>query len=555
MKKIIFSTLIALLLAFVGCQNEELVNDNNTDHGNGKKVTLTAHIQGSADSRVALTPATDENSKPIVKVAWNESGETFKVYGYDMEESDYSGTPTWFTQIEDTNQFEGTLPESDNGTYLAVYGDKLEGATNLIQYNFSTQGGTLDELCFNIGNEILRFPNVLMKAEFSNTNPSITFQHLTAILKPTFKVGGVDIDKTIAEIVMGNVGDPHTDIQGIGSITILPITKILAGIENPLLDDHIYIHLPMVYIDVASEPGKYPASYTFPFTVTDKYGKYYGGTLTIPSGMSIEAGKFYTADIALTEVCPLPTGLSFQSALLSALEVEDGVTAIKFVANSQEMNEAVAFSGNNMPANAKCMIKETEGIKTLEIHTNTASFVFNTDCRGMFSGYGGSNAGAVVLNKLGSQIKTINFNNSINTSNTTSMREMFYYCKNLQSLDLSSFNTSNVTTMYQMFYNCDALATVNLSSFNTGIVTKMKDMFAYCKNLQTLDLTGFSFTASGLTVESMFQSTGETSGATTPIAIKVTQEGYGFLTAAGNTSITSSYAKYVQPDGSDWPTN
>ena len=80
-------------------------------------------------------------------------------------------------------------------------------------------------------------------------------------------------------------------------------------------------------------------------------------------------------------------------------------------------------------------------------------------------------------------------------------------------------------------------------------------MFAYCKNLQTLDLTGFSFTASGLTVESMFQSTGETSGATTPIAIKVTQEGYGFLTAAGNTSITSSYAKYVQPDGSDWPTN
>ena len=542
--------MIVSLLALVGCQNEELVKDNSTDNGNGKKVTLTATIAGATNSRVALNEVNEYDEEyrkevPTIQVNWEESGEKFKVYGVNAN-GNLNGL-TWFEQIEGTNQFEGILPASDNGTYLAVYGDKLEGA-NPIQYDFSTQGGTLDELCFNIGNEILHFPNALMKAEFSNTNPSITFQHLTAILKPTFKVGGVDIDNTIAEIVMKNVDDPKTTILGIGSITILPITKILEGNNNPLLDDHIYIHLP---IDVASEPGKYPASYNFPFTVKDEDGKYYSGTLTIPSGMSIEAGKFYTADIALTEVCPLPEGSLFQSALLSALEVEDGVTAIRFVANSQEMNGAFAFSGNNMPANAKYMIKETGGIKTLEIHTNTTSFVFNTDCRGMFSGHGGLNAGAVVLNKLGSQIKTINFNNSINTSNTTSMREMFYYCKNLQSLDLSSFNTSNVTTMYQMFYNCDALATVNLSSFNTGIVTNMKYMFAYCKNLQSLDLTGFSFTASGLTVECMFESTGETSGATTPIAIKVMPDGYGFLTDAGNTSISSSYAKYVQSNGSD----
>ena len=58
MKKIIFSTLIALLLAFVGCQNEELVNE--TTNTGGEKVILTANIQGSADSRVALTPATDD---------------------------------------------------------------------------------------------------------------------------------------------------------------------------------------------------------------------------------------------------------------------------------------------------------------------------------------------------------------------------------------------------------------------------------------------------------------------------------------------------------------
>lgn len=41
MKNIIFSTMMACLLVFVGCQNEELVNDNSIDNG-GEKVILTA---------------------------------------------------------------------------------------------------------------------------------------------------------------------------------------------------------------------------------------------------------------------------------------------------------------------------------------------------------------------------------------------------------------------------------------------------------------------------------------------------------------------------------
>ena len=117
MKKIIFSTMIASLLAFVGCQNEELVNDNNTDNS-GKKVILTANIQGAADSRVALTPDTDENENPIVKVDWrtfdSTNPETFAVY--DLYERN---SPTTFTQLSG-NVFEGTLPESTNG-YCAYY--------------------------------------------------------------------------------------------------------------------------------------------------------------------------------------------------------------------------------------------------------------------------------------------------------------------------------------------------------------------------------------------------------------------------------------------------
>ena len=39
---------------------------------------------------------------------------------------------------------------------------------------------------------------------------------------------------------------------------------------------------------------------------------------------------------------------------------------------------------------------------------------------------------------------------------------MFYNCRNLTSLDLSSFDTSAVTYMYNMFYNCSALTSLIL---------------------------------------------------------------------------------------------
>ena len=43
MKKFLFYTIMASLLALTGCQKEELVNDNNTP-GSGEKVILTANI-------------------------------------------------------------------------------------------------------------------------------------------------------------------------------------------------------------------------------------------------------------------------------------------------------------------------------------------------------------------------------------------------------------------------------------------------------------------------------------------------------------------------------
>ncbi len=66
------------------------------------------------------------------------------------------------------------------------------------------------------------------------------------------------------------------------------------------------------------------------------------------------------------------------------------------------------------------------------------------------------------------------------------MEDMFYSCKSLASLDVSSFNTGNVTTMGQMFYECSNIQLLDLTSFDTKSVQTADKMFAYCSKLATI---------------------------------------------------------------------
>lgn len=253
MKRFFIYTLICSLTALMGCdKNDEVMNDLATT--NGKKVTVTANIQGDAATRVTLTPDTDESENPIVKVDWNESDETFNAYADGAAES------IIFTQIDGTNRFEGTL----NGTapYTLYYGAK--------DYDLSAQNGTLNEAY------------VLMQATTDFSTTTIDFAHKTAILKPTFEVGNAALaTNTITKIVMEGIKKPSAETES-GSITITPST-----LEN------IYIFLPAF--------ESYTAGHTFTFNVTAG-GQDYKATLTIPNGKNIEAGKFYTAAITIAAI-------------------------------------------------------------------------------------------------------------------------------------------------------------------------------------------------------------------------------------------------------------
>lgn len=101
------------------------------------------------------------------------------------------------------------------------------------------------------------------------------------------------------------------------------------------------------------------------------------------------------------------------------------------------------------------------------------------------------------------QLTTITGLENLNTSEVTNMMQMFSYCKQLTSLDLSTLNTEKVQTMYGMFMGCENLTSLNLSNFNTAAVFNMSQMFTLCTRLSTLDISSFN-TANVTLITNMF---------------------------------------------------
>lgn len=90
-----------------------------------------------------------------------------------------------------------------------------------------------------------------------------------------------------------------------------------------------------------------------------------------------------------------------------------------------------------------------------------------------------------------SYIKTITFNDDLDTSNVTDMSSMFNACYDLTVIDFNNFNTSNVKNMESMFEMCTSIKDIYIGNFDTSNVTNMGMMFYNCKGFTSLDLTNF----------------------------------------------------------------
>lgn len=141
-------------------------------------------------------------------------------------------------------------------------------------------------------------------------------------------------------------------------------------------------------------------------------------------------------------------------------------------------------------------VSPTDRLQARVDETNDASYLFYR--------YGGTNPNIVkgldtsnvtsMVQMFSNCSKLINLDMStLDTSNVTSMSEMFYNCINLTNLDLSNFNTSNVTGMTGMFSSCYNLTNITFgNNFNTSNIKIMYNMFGSCKKLTSLDLSNFN---------------------------------------------------------------
>ena len=96
--------------------------------------------------------------------------------------------------------------------------------------------------------------------------------------------------------------------------------------------------------------------------------------------------------------------------------------------------------------------------------------------------------------------------NTVDVSNTTNMKFLFYDCSKLTSLDLSNWNISNVTDMSDMFANCSSLTSLDLSGWNTSNVTIMSTMFENDSHLTTVYVGDNWSTENVSSSDSMFSS-------------------------------------------------
>ena len=92
-------------------------------------------------------------------------------------------------------------------------------------------------------------------------------------------------------------------------------------------------------------------------------------------------------------------------------------------------------------------------------------------------------------------VKTINFNNLLNSCYSTTFYWLFCRDFELQSIDLSGFDTSRINHISAMFEQCKKLVSVDLSNLNTSRVRDFSYLFSTCLKLTSVDLSGFDFSS------------------------------------------------------------
>ena len=94
-----------------------------------------------------------------------------------------------------------------------------------------------------------------------------------------------------------------------------------------------------------------------------------------------------------------------------------------------------------------------------------------------------------------SDLISISFNESFDTSHVLSMQQLFYECLSLEFVNVSSFNTSLAGDYYGIFFGCPKLTSLDLSNFKGTYAFSPNGMFYESNNLKYIDLSSFTISS------------------------------------------------------------
>lgn len=96
----------------------------------------------------------------------------------------------------------------------------------------------------------------------------------------------------------------------------------------------------------------------------------------------------------------------------------------------------------------------------------------------------------------------------LDTASVNNMRDMFYGCVALRSVNVSHFNTRSVRDMYRMFYWLEIPTSLDLTSFDTSNVKDMRHIFGACENLVSISVSDKWVISDGCDTTNMFTGCG-----------------------------------------------
>ncbi|MDF7683822.1 BspA family leucine-rich repeat surface protein [Lactobacillus sp. ESL0679] len=183
-----------------------------------------------------------------------------------------------------------------------------------------------------------------------------------------------------------------------------------------------------------------------------------------------------------------------EQATNSVKVATDGDCDLLWDDNSKTLHVMAGIKGNHL-ANA-LSANLTEDLYSQIVHIKIDdNLVLPANSSFMFSG-------PSIFKGLNSLTDITGLQN-LDTSQVTSMADMFASDRNLQSLDLTGFSTSQVTNMDMMFDSNIKLKALDLSMFDTSHVGNMSSMFNNCHNLVELNVSSFD-TSNALFISGMF---------------------------------------------------